>query len=69
MPKKAVHVEDGKTVVYTVSAGQMERKIVDILYTGEDFYLVESGSEGSSLRAGNELIISGKNLKDGNVVN
>ena len=69
VPKKAVHVEDGKTVVYTVSAGQMERKLVDILYTGEDFYLVESGSEGSSLRAGNELIISGKNLKDGNVVN
>ena len=69
VPKKAVHVEDGKTVVYTVSAGQMERKSVDILYTGEDFYLVEAGSEGSSLRAGNELIISGKNLKDGNVVN
>ena len=69
VPKKAVHVEDEKTVVYTVSAGQMERKVVDILYTGEDFYLVEAGSEGSSLRAGNELIISGKDLKDGNVVN
>ncbi len=69
VPKKAVHVEDGKTVVYTVSAGQMERKTVDILYTGEDFYLVEAGSEGGSLRAGNELIVSGKDLKDGNVVN
>ena len=69
VPKKAVHVEDDKPVVYTVSAGQMERKSVDILYTGEDFYLVEAGSEGSSLRAGNELIVSGKNLKDGNVVN
>ena len=69
VPKKAVHVEDEKTVVYTVSAGQMERKVVDILYTGEDFYLVEAGSEGSSLRAGNELIVSGKDLKDGNVVN
>ena len=69
VPKKAVHVEDGKTVVYTVSAGQMERKLVDILYTGEDFYLVEAGSEGGSLRAGNELIVSGKDLKDGNVVN
>ena len=69
VPKKAVHVEDGNTVVYTVSAGQMERKLVDILYTGEDFYLVEAGSEGGSLRAGNELIVSGKDLKDGNVVN
>ncbi len=69
VPKKAVHVEDDKTVVYTASAGQMERKSVDILYTGEDFYLVEAGSEGGSLRAGNELIVSGKNLKDGNVVN
>ncbi len=69
VPRRAVRVEDDKTVVYTASAGQMEKKVVDILYTGEDFYLVAAGSEGSSLRAGNELIVSGKNLKDGNVIN
>lgn len=69
VPRRAVHVEDEKTVVYTVSAGQMERKTVEILYTGDDFYLVAAGNEGGSLRAGNELIVAGKNLKDGNVVN
>ena len=69
VPKKAVHVENDKPVVYTVSAGQMERKTVEILYTGEDFYLVAAGNEGGSLRAGNELIVAGKNLGDGNVVN
>ena len=68
VPKKAVHVEDEKTVVYTASAGQMEKKTVEILYTGEDFYLVAAESEGGSLRAGNELIVSGKNLGSGNVV-
>ena len=47
----------------------MERKTVEILYTGDDFYLVAAENEGSSLRAGNELIVAGKNLKDGNVVN
>lgn len=69
VPKKAVHVEDEKTVVYTASAGQMEKKTVEILYTGADFYLVAAESEGGSLRAGNELIVSGKNLGSGNVVN
>lgn len=69
VPKKAVHIENDKPVVYTVSAGQMERKNVEILYTGEDFYLVAAGNEGNSLRAGNELIVAGKNLADGNVVN
>ena len=69
VPKKAVHVEDEKTVVYTASAGQMEKKTVEILYTGEDFYLGAAESEGGSLRAGNELIVSGKNLGSGNVVN
>ena len=69
VPKKAVHVEDDKTVVYTASAGQMEKKTVEILYTGEDFYLVAAGNEGGSLRAGNDLIVSGKNLGNGNVVN
>ena len=68
VPKKAVHVEDEKTVVYTASAGQMEKKTVEILYTGADFYLVAAESEGGSLRAGNELIVSGKNLGSGNVV-
>lgn len=69
VPRKAVHVENDKTVVYTVSAGQMERKTVEILYAGEDFYLVAADNEGSSLRAGNELIVYGKNLADGNIVN
>lgn len=69
VPKRAVHVEGGKTVVYAVSAGVMELKTVEILYEGEDFYLVAAENEGGSLRAENEVIISGRNLGDGNVVN
>ncbi len=67
--KRAVHVEDGQTVVYAVSAGVMEEKPVTILYEGEDFYLVAAENEGGSLRADNEIIVSGRDLGDGNVVN
>ena len=69
VPKRAVHVEGGKTVVYAVSAGVMEMKGVEILYEGEDFYLVAAENEGGSLRADNEVIVSGRGLGDGNVVN
>jgi len=67
--KRAVHVENGQTVVYAVSAGVMEEKPVTILYEGEDFYLVAAENEGGSLRADNEIIVSGRDLGDGNVVN
>ena len=69
VPKRAVHVEGGKTVVYAVSAGVMEMKGVEILYEGEDFYLVAAENEGGSLRADNEVIVSDRGLGDGNVVN
>ena len=68
VPRRAVHVENDQTVVYTVSAGQMDKKPVQILYTGADFYLVAAENESNSLRAGNEIIVSGKNLESGNVV-
>ena len=68
VPRRAVHVENDQTVVYTSNAGQMDVKPVEILYTGADFYLVAAANESTSLRAGNEIIVSGKNLGSGNVV-
>lgn len=69
VPLKAVHMdEDGGTYVYVITAGQLEAKPVEILYQTGDYCLVARGSESNSLRAGNEIVVSGKNLTDGKVV-
>lgn len=69
VPLKAVHIdEDGGTYVYTITAGQLEEKPVQIIYQTGDYCLVARGTESNSLRAGNEIVVSGKNLADGKVV-
>lgn len=69
VPLKAVHIdEDGSTYVYTITAGRLEKKPVEIIYQTGDYCLVARGAESNSLRAGNEIVVSGKDLTDGKVV-
>ncbi len=84
IPRQALRVlteertdgETGKTVtvqrtgVYTVVGTQAEFQEVTILYTDEDFYLVAPVDEDDPrrLRAGDEIILSGRGIYDGKVV-
>ena len=83
VPRKALRVEtetvtdeNGSTSqvntygVYTVVATQAEWQEVNVLYTGDTFYLVEPVNESSSgrLRAGDTVILSSSGLYDGKVV-
>mgnify|MGYP007078055964 CR=1 FL=1 len=69
VPSKAVHVdEEGQTFVYVISAMQVERKDVEVLYTAGDYYIMAVGTESDSLRAGNEIIVSGRGMEDGTLL-
>ena len=83
VPKAAVRIqtstqtdkETGETTeinttgVYTVVAGQMEFKPVNILAEGSDFYVVQPAQENSrSLRSGDEIVVQGTGLYDGKLV-
>ena len=83
VPKAAVRIqtstqtdeETGETTeinttgVYTVVAGQMEFKPVNILAEGSDFYVVQPARENSrSLRSGDEIVVQGTGLYDGKLV-
>ena len=83
IPRKALRVEtvdeeqeDGSTrqvnryYVLTVTHSQAERQDVEVLYTGDSFYLVKPVNEGaaSRLRAGDEVIMSSSGIYDGKVV-
>lgn len=66
VPTKAVHVDDnGNTFVYVLSSLQVEKKTVDILVNAGDYYIVDEGSSVDSLRAGNEIVVSGRNVREG----
>ena len=83
IPRKALRVEtetitdeSGKTSqvntygVYTVVGTQAEWQTVNVLYTGDTYYLVEPANEAASgrLRAGDTVILSSTGLYDGKVI-
>ena len=69
VPSEAIRIEDGVTGVYVLEGAQAVFKPVEILYTGEGYYLV-SGSETDrdQLFTNDAVIIGGKGLYDGKVI-
>lgn len=66
VPTKAIHVDDnGNTFVYVLSSLQVEKKMVDILVNTGEYYIVAEGTSVDSLRAGNEIVVSGRNIREG----
>lgn len=82
VPRRALRVEtedmeqeDGSVkqqntyVVYTVVGRQAERKEVEVVYTGDTFYLLRPVDDSSTrLRAGDEVILNTSDIYDGKVV-
>lgn len=64
VPRKSIHVDGEGTHVYVRTGMQAERKSVNILRDYGDFYVVES----DELRAGDDVIVNAKKLRDGKVV-
>lgn len=78
IPKNALRIgEDGQTGVYCLIGRQSYFKPVDILYQGEDYCLVAPGEIRAAresdyvlftLRAGDEVIVSARELYNGKVI-
>ena len=69
VPLKAVHMDDdGQTFVYVVTAAQLEKKPIEIIYQTDSYCLVAQSTDSNALRAGNDIVVSGKGLSDGQVI-
>ena len=65
IPRQSLHVdEQGRACVYVQTALLAEKKLVQIQRDFDDYYMVTS----STLRAGDQVIVSAKNLYEGKVV-
>ena len=73
VPKQALYTEMTETgevrnYVYVRTGVQAEKKFVEILYETESFYLAAPATDASSLREGNEIIVSARDLYDGKIM-
>lgn len=68
VPKEAMHLdEDGNTFVYVVTGIRVGVKQVEILGELDDCYIV-SDNKSSELRAGDEIIVTSKEIYEGKVI-
>lgn len=69
VPTRALHVdEEGRTYVYVITAMRVEIKYVEILADGGDYTLVAESTEAGGLREGNEVIVGGRSIHEGMVL-
>ena len=70
VPAKAVHTDpaSGESWVWTITAMQLERKRVELLYTDADFAIVARSAEANALRDGNTVVVSGTDLYEGKIM-
>ena len=69
LPQAALRQEpDGTYFVYTLSAGTVGRRSAELIYTGDGFCLAEPGTAGDTLREGETVILSGKDIYEGKVL-
>ncbi len=67
---RAVRVVDGVKGVYVLTASQVKFVEVNVIWTGENYSIVErQSSDKKVLRIYDEIIVKGKNLYDGKVIN
>lgn len=66
---RAIRVVDGTRGVYVVTASQVKFVPVNILWSGENYSIVEQQASTSKvLRIYDEIVVKGKNLYDGKII-
>ena len=72
VPRSVIHRVDGYRGVYILRGSVVHFRHIDILYEGSDYYLVKVGMENneefSYLQVNDLIILNGKNLFDGRVL-
>jgi len=70
VPTQALRTdEDDETAyVFVVTAMQIERKSVEVLYSDTDFVIVARRSDADALREGNTIVVSGDDVYEGKVL-
>lgn len=70
LPRRALRIVDSKTGVYVLSGMELKFTPVEILYRDEETMICRlSNDSASGLRLYDEVVVKGKNLYDGKIIN
>lgn len=70
VPVQALHTdsESNEQFVWVITAMQLERKPVNVLYYDDDFAIISRDVSVNSLREGNTVVVTGKSLYEGKIM-
>ena len=68
VPREAVRSDEKGPYVYTLTGLQAEKKYITIAWEAEEYYLAAPSQDAASLRVGNEIILTSKDIYDGKLV-
>ncbi|MBP8639294.1 MAG: hypothetical protein KBI01_00120 [Oscillospiraceae bacterium] len=68
VPKQAVLSDEGGSYVYTLTGMQAEKKYITIVWETEEYFLADVSQDASSLRSGNDIILTTKGLYDSKII-
>lgn len=69
VPSQAIRTDgEGLEFVWVITAMQLERKDVRVIYRDADFCVVEREAAPNALREGNEIVVSGNDLYEGRLM-
>ena len=70
IPAQAVRTDPDseRTFVWCVTAMQLEQKDIEIIYVADDYVIVAEDTDPDALRPGNTVVVSGRDLYEGKVI-
>lgn len=69
VPREAVRTDESGPYVYTLTGLQAEKKYITIAWEAEEYYLAVPSGDASSLRVGNDIILTSDEIYDGKLLN
>lgn len=64
----ALRQDEGGYFVWAITAGRLEKKIIEVIFIGEDFVLAQKGSGAAGLQDGDKLVCAGDDLYEGKII-
>ena len=68
LPTSALRQSGEEHYVWVIAAGRLEKKIINVIFFGEDFVLAEKTDKPDALQEGDKLVTAGEDLYEGKII-
>lgn len=68
LPSSALRQNGEEHYVWVIAAGRLEKKIINVIFFGEDFVLAGKTDNADALQDGDKVVTAGENLYEGKII-